>query len=53
MPNFPFKIGRTKTPSVAPILATAAAEPLAVARNCVGNRMGASVNAVELGSGVH
>jgi hypothetical protein len=24
-----------------------------VARNCVGNRMGASVNAVELGSGVH
>jgi hypothetical protein len=38
MPNLPFKIGRTKTPKVAPIFATPAAKPLAVARNCVGSR---------------
>jgi hypothetical protein len=38
-PNLPFKIGRTKTPKVAPIFATPAANPLAVARNCVGNRI--------------
>src|SRR6266487_989932 len=44
-----FKIGRTKTPRVAPILATPAAKPLAVARNCVGTKMGARVNVVELG----
>src|SRR5437016_13663929 len=48
-PNLPFKIGRTKTPRVAPILATPAAKPLAVARSCVGNKLGASVNR----SGVH
>jgi hypothetical protein len=48
-PNFPFKIARTKTPNVAPILAIPAAKPLAVARNCVGNKMGARVNVVELG----
>src|SRR4029453_14902157 len=48
-PNLPFKIGRTKTPRVAPIFATPAAKPLAVARSCVGNRLGASVNVVELG----
>ena len=48
-PNLPFKIGRTKTPTVAPILATLAANPLAVARNCVGNRIGARVNVVALG----
>src|SRR6266550_989028 len=48
-PNLPFKIGRTKTPRVAPILATPAAKPLAVARSCVGNKLGASVNVVELG----
>jgi len=38
-----------KTPSVAPIFATLAANPLAVARNCVGNKISASVNVVELG----
>src|SRR5207237_10387675 len=32
-----------------PILATPAAKPLAVARSCVGNKLGASVNVVELG----
>ena len=37
------------TPNVAPILATPAANPLAVARNCVGKRIGASVNVVALG----
>src|SRR5207248_11185703 len=47
-PHLPFKIG-TNTPRVAPILATPAAKPLAVPRNCVGNKMGASVNVVELG----
>ena len=38
------------TPSVAPIFETLAANPLAVARNCVGNKIGANVNVVELGS---
>ena len=49
MPNLPFKIGRTKTPKVAPIFATPAAKPLAVARNCVGKKIGARVNVVALG----
>ena len=48
-PNFSFKIGRTKTPKVAPSLAMPAANPPAVPRNCVGNSIGASVNVVELG----
>ena len=38
-----------KTPKVAPSFATPAANPLAVARNCVGNRIGARVNVVALG----
>ncbi len=50
-PNLPFRIGRTKTLRGAPILATPAANPLAVVRNSVGNKMGASVNVVELGPG--
>src|SRR6266516_4466633 len=48
-PNLPFKIGRANTPIVAPIFATLAAKPLAVARSCVENRIGGSVNVVELG----
>ena len=44
----PFKIGSTKTPSVAPIFAIPAANPLAVARSSVGNEIGANVNVVEL-----
>ena len=48
-PNLPFRIGRTKTPKVAPSFATPAANPLAVARNCVRNRIGARVNVVALG----
>src|SRR6266478_2560358 len=35
MPNLPFKIGRTKTPKVAPIFATPAAKPHPVATSAV------------------
>ena len=38
-PNFSFKIGRRKRPIVAPSFATPAANPLAVPRNCVGNKI--------------
>lgn len=48
-PNFSFKIGRRKTPNVAPSFATPAANPPAVPRNCVGNNIGANVKVVELG----
>ena len=48
-PNLPFKVGKTNTPKVAPIFATLAAKPLAVARSSVGNRIGARVNVVALG----
>ena len=48
-PNLSFKIGRRKTPNVAPSFAKPAANPPAVPRSCVGNNIGASVNVVELG----
>src|SRR5437667_2719724 len=48
-PNFSFKIGRRKTPNVAPSFATPAANPPAVPRNGVGNKIGARVKVVELG----
>jgi hypothetical protein len=48
-PNFCLKIGRRETPKVAPSLATPAANPPVVPRNCVGDNIGASVTVVELG----
>ena len=47
-PNFCLKIGRRKTPKVAPSLATPAANPPVVPRNCVGDNIGTSVTVVEL-----
>ena len=47
-PNFCLKIGRRETPKVAPSLATPAANPPVLPRNCVGNNIGASVTVVEL-----
>src|SRR5881394_4486779 len=48
-PEFLFEIGRTETPKVAPSLATPAANPPVVPRNCVGDNIGTSVTVVELG----
>jgi hypothetical protein len=48
-PACAFTCGRTKTPSVAPILAEAAAKPPAEARILVGNSSGANANVVALG----
>lgn len=48
-----FQDRQNKDARVAPILATPAAKPLAVARNCVGNKMGARVNVGGIRSSVH
>src|SRR5262249_12898381 len=48
-PNLSFKIGSRNTPKVAPSFATPAANPPAVPRNCVGNKIGARVDVVEVG----